>query len=162
MIFLSLLYVISLAGRLQDAVRRRRFSQIFHILANLSNSAEYNNQPCVRISLIILSSHDTCTFHDLLIFPYFTWVLGRRASPKLNNIFWPAPKYPLIKRFSCFLHYRPILPLRGKSTKFWCQHRLSLVRSMNFHASNYFGPMVFLPESTMSDLHRLPINHLQN
>jgi len=64
MIFLFLLYVISLSGWLQDAICHHQFSQIFHILANLSNLAEYNNQPCVRISLIILSSHDTCTFLD--------------------------------------------------------------------------------------------------
>ena len=63
-IFLLLLYVISLSAWLQDVVRHHRFSQIFHILANLSNLAEYNNQSCVRISLIILSSHDTCTFLD--------------------------------------------------------------------------------------------------
>ena len=64
MIFLLLLYVISLSGQLQDVVRRHRFSWIFHILANLWDLVEYNNQSCVRISLIILSSHDTCTFLD--------------------------------------------------------------------------------------------------
>ena len=80
MIFLLLLYVISLSDQLQDAVCRHRFPQIFHILANLSNLAEYNNQLCVRISLIILSSHDTCTFLDPFDFSLFhmrrSWTLG--------------------------------------------------------------------------------------
>jgi hypothetical protein len=60
---------ISLAGRLQFAVavRRRRFLQIFHILANLPNLAEYNNNQPI-----------------FWLFLYFTWRgLGRRASPKI-------------------------------------------------------------------------------
>ena len=90
MIFLLLLYMISLSGRLQDAIRRHRFSQIFHILANLSNLAKYNNQPCMRISLIILSSHDTCTF----LYPFDFFLISHQeildVGPLRNWIIFPG------------------------------------------------------------------------